>query len=398
MMINPVKNSPPTLIAAKGIALCCLFALPVLTVRLAALVFSIFGNCGKNLSKKTTSLANRMYAILITHNSLDATSLFESNVLCRIKNIAKKNSIWHQKDIKKTKELIQLATDKNECEKKGLSFLEAEDLERLKNYSPQGADENGICFGASLSIIHNLLSHNIQSEKDLIQHLYKYRNGFSSKAAALQNLQMILFESSTTLTEKEKASLDREIEVSKQAFIAETEEKERQLNEKKNNLSREEYSTQFLRIIKEVEESIPHKVEKLQKNVRKFYQYKNKTDRIRRIAALIDLNLKSDPEKWDQTFFTNMMRDNTVQKRFNQLELGYYQLSFNVDDKTGHGIVYIKEKFGSYLIDPNFGLFKCNSENPSTNLCELFKRHYKGKKIDKNEKEQFLEIYQFSKI
>lgn len=395
-MVNPLKNNS-TLIAARGMALCCLFALPVLTVRLAALVISIFGSCGKNLSKKTNSLANRMHAILLTHNSLDAASLFESNVLCRVKNIAIRSSIWHQNDIKKTKEFIRLAADKKECEKKGLSPLESDDLERLKNYSPKGARTNGICFGASLSTIGDLLSHNIQTEKDLIQHLHKYRKGFSSKAAALQNLQMLFIESKSELTENEKASVDREIEEAKQAFIAETEQKKRELKNKKASLSRKEFSKQFLQIIKEVEESIPLKIEKLQKNIKQFLLYKSRTDRIRRIAALIDLNLKSDPEKWDQTFFTNMMRDKTIQQRFNQLEQGYYHLSFRVNDKGGHGIVYIKEKFGSYLIDPNFGLFKCHLENPSKNLCELFKKHYGGEKIAKNQKEQFLEIYRFSK-
>lgn len=336
-----------------------------------------------------------MHAILTVHNFNNLNVLFESRVLCRAQNIAQKSVIWRGEDLKKSKEFTALFADREHCVKKGLSQLAPSEIEELKKYPMKGADTTGICFGASLWTIKLLLSKQIKSEKELIQLLDKYKNGFPAEAAALQNLHMAFVGYKFQLSEKEQEAASYEVDEAQQEFLHEIEQKRIDLENRKESLSREEYTRLFLQIIKETEESIPHKIAELIANVEQLYLYKSKTSRLERVAALIDLKLKHKIEKRERSFFTGIIHKKEMQDKFNQLKNGCYQLRFRTSDKGGHSIVYIKKDFGSYLYDPNFGLIKCTTDNPSKRLCELFKKHYKGKTIENKKREQFLEVFRY---
>jgi hypothetical protein len=54
----------------------------------------------------------------------------------------------------------------------------------------------------------------------------------------------------------------------------------------------------------------------------------------------------------------------------NNLKEGIYRISL-VD--INHSIVFIKKPFGSYFVDPNYGLIRCGKEKPSFPLNGLIK-------------------------
>ncbi len=386
-----------SLMVSKGIAFSAFFAPSVLVVRITALTVSIFGNPGKNLSKKIHVVADKLKAILLVHNFHNLSILFESRVLIQTKNIATKSSIWREEDLKKSREFIKLILNPEYCKKKGLAEQPPSEVAELKKYLNliKGANTDGICFGASLIVIKSLLSTSIKTEKDLIDFFDQYKNGFPAEAAALQNVHEAFIGDECKFTLEEQNAMDKEVEKAIQDFRNEVDGKQKDLENRQNSLSREEYTQLFLQLIKDTEEANPRKIEDLKKSIKQLHYFKNKSSKLERMACLIDLKLKYRIEKHDRACFTGIMREKNVQDKFNQLKNGYYQLLFRTSATGAHAIVYIKKEFGSYFLDPTFGLIKCMPDTPANKLCELFKKHYKGKPIENKQREQFLEIFHF---
>jgi hypothetical protein len=62
---------------------------------------------------------------------------------------------------------------------------------------------------------------------------------------------------------------------------------------------------------------------------------------------------------------------------FNSRQNGYYPVLFHTGKSNGHAVLFIKQDFGSYLIDPNFGMFKCQKDNNATSFYRWLAKNYK---------------------
>lgn len=87
------------------------------------------------------------------------------------------------------------------------------------------------------------------------------------------------------------------------------------------------------------------------------------------ISSLIHLQLRNDTS-YENSNFKEISKNTEVQKKFNNLKNGYYLLIFNTRSDNNHAIAYIKKKFGSYILDSNFGLIKCD-HNPVNTINKL---------------------------
>lgn len=384
---------------SKGLAIAALAYLPIQVIRITAFALSIFCCCGIDFSKKIKNFADKLHAIIIIHSLHDACIIIKSSTLCSVRNIAKRNVIWHEKDVKKSKEFINVLKDPKYLKQKGFKELDADDSTKLQNYQIIGAKTTGICFGASLIVIKALLSHDIKNEKELVELIKKYKDGFPEEAAALQNVHTTLIGFDQKLTLEEKEVIAQQIEKAKQEYWAEIEQKKTALMSKKDSMPRQEFARLVMELPNEIkneqEKVIPQKIEVLRKKTVQFVIYKHKTDHMQRVASLIDLKLKQRLNKFEKADFHGIIEDKLIQTKFNQLKNGNYELGFRVNDKKGHSIVYIKRDFGSYLLDPSIGLIKCSLEDPSKRLCELFREYYPGKTLENKKRDQCLEIIRY---
>lgn len=181
------SKRPGILHNIKRLAVTAFFILPIIVVRIIAYALSLFGQCGKQAAQKIHQKADKLHAILISHQTLKINLFFDFKIklLTQAKNIATKTAIWNEHDIKETQKYIALANKMNS--------ISPEIKKKLSTFSIISAKKDGICFGASLLAIKTLKSKKIKAEDQLIKSVKKYKNGFSGEAAGLQNLYEALY-------------------------------------------------------------------------------------------------------------------------------------------------------------------------------------------------------------
>ncbi len=150
----------------------------------------------------------------------------------------------------------------------------------------------------------------------------------------------------------------------------------------KDLLKRPVYSKQeMIQTLKKFEYGFPSKTAALQSLQRMYcdclrvlrfknlseYEGKDRNLRIvERTASLI--NLKATGH------FENVDLDREC---FDRLPLGHYYLRFQLKS-NGHAVVYIKQKFGSFLYDSNYGLKDCSTQAPSQSVQVMLDHYIKG--------------------
>lgn len=358
-------------------------------------VASIFNNFLKMIYRKIHYAHRKLYAIYLNEIRTRISPGHLSGIVCQTINIAKKSVIWREEDLCKTKEFINLISNPKYSQAKGISALNLEDLNKLREYPIEGAVTNGICFGSSLWIIKSLLKNEVNSEAELIQFSRQYKDGFPAEAAALQNLHRALIGYDSELSLKEQEALNRVLSEEQAKGRIELEQEKLHLKDRLKGLSLEEAKRIVQTEVIDARAAIDRKIMTLKAKLTEMHLYKDKADKLNYVSAAIDLKLKKHPiEKCHKVNFTGILTNQEKNNKFNILKNGYYQVLFKVGDKGGHSIVYIKKEFGSYFLDPNYGLIKCAPNASVEKLCELLKM-YKGRPIENGEREHFLEVHRY---
>lgn len=368
--------------------------IPVNIVRIMAIVLNVFGRIGKEFSKRVHDFADKLHAILVVHPSNGISHLFEHTLHTFSKNIARKDVIWKGEDLKKSKDFLSRLTDPNYIRDKGFGTLTNEELVDLKKSHLKGSVVGGVCFGASLAVIKLLLSSNLQNEQDLKNRLKQFEEGFSDEVAGLQSMHAAFIGYDFELNQKDQEEITNKGDKLREKFFEKKEQMKANLVEAKKTLSPQEYQAKITEVLQELQKDSANKIFTFGKKLIEITCYQRKSHRVNIVASLIDLKLKT-VKYYKNAHFAGIHHKKKQQEKFNNLKNGYYQLCFKADEKGGHSIVYIKQDFGCYLFDPNFGLYKCSSTNPAESVCELFKKFYPGKKLENNHHEHSLEIFHY---
>jgi hypothetical protein len=360
--------------------------------RLTNLVLSTLREYGIWLVEKTGRFAKKLYAILIVHSLSFMTVLFHWNVVCRVRNIAQQKVIWQELDIQKAQDFLRLLTDdKDYFSKKGLVPIDLKEVQ-VKETSLKGAITDGICFGASLVVIRDLLVMDVKTEKDLIRVIESYKYGFSAESAALQSMSEVFFKYRQGESPENHQTRVEALVSERNSFVKANLDKERdQLI--KSEIDGLQFTQECERIESDYMEQLKG-ISVFERNLRLDFSYKNTLSRFALIASLIGLKIDQTALQREEMTFKGIRYQAQVRERFNQLPKGRYQVTLSTEH-GGHAISYIKTDFGAYLLDPNFGLIKCDLHNPAVKLCELIKKWYPGKLLSDGTKEPFLQVFRY---
>lgn len=332
-------------LAIVNTAIGALLYLPIQLFRINSLAVSIFGNYGRELSKKISKTANKLESILVFHQINELGRMWApASLLCRVKNISKRSIIWKELDEKKYHEFKQKLIQSKDFTYKKIPLLSNEQIKKIDKDFQQSND--GICYGATFAAIKDVLSGKIENEKQLIDIIGKNKNGFSAEAAALQGLYDDLH--NTTWEQLNDSIISR---VKK--FIA----REAKIN---GVVDADAVFNKYTSIY------MPQG--------QKSYIAQQKTLFISNVMASL-LNLKVNKSTKFQADFSKIQSEKEVQNQFNTLPEGAYQLMFRTDEKIGHSVAYLKFDFGSYILDPNFGLLKCQKDNPYEGIERILNRY-----------------------
>lgn len=391
------KHIHNTLYAAKGLAEAMLFLVPVMVMRITTFALSFFGHHGKNIAERSNKTLRKLDAIHIIHNLNNLNPFIEPSALCAVKNISRKSVIYREDDIKKSDEFMDIFTDQEHCVVRGINKLEKFDLDHLKKYRAKGAITNGICFGATLVFIKLFLEKDISTEKMLVDFAKQFQEGFPKEATALQNIHLAYTACARGRSLNDRVKINRDLIRVKKNFLRLFSFKEGDV--KKKHLNNEISCVGLLQNdAGELHKSLPAMEEKIHKQAMPLERYNQKRNRLNRIAVLIDLKIKKTISSLNDVCFTGIIHNKDIQKKFNSLDHGCYQLLFRTGETGGHALVYLKMEFGSYILDPNFGLFLCPPGDPAVQLCKLFNARYPGKKMKNHSREHFLEVYRYSEV
>lgn len=378
---------PCKLHVIKGLALAALFILPVMIVRITAYAVSIFGQCGKQAAIKIHQKADKLDAILIKHHTAEINLLFDFKIrlLTQAKNIATKNAIWNEHDCKEAQKYITTA--------KKMESLSPETIEQLRNFSVKGAATDGICYGASLYAIKTLKGKKIKTEDALIKSVENYKSGFPAEAAGLQNLFEAFGAYELTYSPSDIEQLKKKLAKFKQEIM---EEKNREIEEINTMVANGSISIEAVKSRhEEIIKSLTKSCDEFEAYCRSLILHNKKVIQLEKIASLIDLQLRKTDDIYESSNFKGISRNTDIQEKFNALKNGYYQVHF-ITESSGHSIVYIKKKFGSYILDPNFGLIKCDQAKPAHTMIKLLQFEvYSPKSKDNNSVEHNLRVYSF---
>lgn len=291
----------------------------VIALRAIASVCKFFGQIDCYHYLRYT--AKKFHAVHITHTKAHLASP-PLAVLTLAKNIARRDVIFREEDVKIAKIMREQFLAEATPHKA---------LDELRDCQIKGATATGICFGATSSVIRDLLHANISSEQELIAFTKQYEEGFDAAASAIQLLykktgqlrksmastwtaQLAVLQAECDQTHTEKGLQDITERVT--AF---TQRNEREYNTHINSLSL------FIRL-------------KLQDNINSCRKYS--------------------------------LLDKTESQAFDTMPNGLYSLHFSTES-GGHAICHLKYSFGSYLFDPNYGLMACKDKTPSEALALL---------------------------
>ncbi len=87
------------------------------------------------------------------------------------------------------------------------------------------------------------------------------------------------------------------------------------------------------------------------------------------LSELIGIRIKSLPDQIDEIHF-HFDTDKADKQKLNDLPEGMYSLNIGTSNER-HALAYLKFQFGSYIVDPTYGLLNPNKP-PSEKLLDLF--------------------------
>ncbi len=155
--------------------------LPILVERsknsLTSMAFTV-----KNELRKQS---DKLY--FIVHNLL-VNSFVDAPVLCSTANKTTNRVALSGADIREAKKYIQMLTEENFGIDHGLEPLDQDLIKMIKNFPVRGSFVNGICLGAVIFTIKELLEKDPITEKELIDCIKPFKNGFPKEAAGLQGV------------------------------------------------------------------------------------------------------------------------------------------------------------------------------------------------------------------
>jgi len=214
----------------------------------------------------------------------------------------------------------------------------------------------------------------------------------------LQHLHQTLDPYESKLPSKDQSDLDKCIDEAINEFEHEAAQDCERLKEsvKNSGYSKEEKLYILNEKIAKIQAAYAEIYKKVKTDLTKMHSYKFTVGRLDYISSAIDIILKRhSTEQYHEADFEGIINSKEQKDKFNNLENGYYQLLFSLEN-IGHSIVYIKREFGSYLLDSTIGLIKCDPNAPAEKLCELLNLdHYKGMLKENGEREHFLEIHRY---
>ena len=221
--------------------------------------------------------------------------------------------------------------------------------EKLQKMNVKGATIKGICFGATHSFLKACLNAHVTSEEELISVAKRFEEGFDAEAAGLQKIygktflkfsayrnnqiQKLLSEYRQTLFEENAKPLECE---NIKSYI----DKVNLLSGRIEELRYETYSIQSI-------------------------EYYNK------LTSPLAIRIQNGSAKTDPTCFLDFEKNKAVRNRFDTLPEGAYFLCFNTT-KSGHAVAFVKYSFGSYILDPNFGLMAAASAQTLLTLLKYY--------------------------
>lgn len=304
-----------------------------LAIRVAAYCLAVFGSFGKNSAKEWRRKAARLSLIYISHNEKPFTSPLP--LLMPMRNLPQRKVVRSNADIAVANILRKRFL--------ALPFVDQKLAQGLRKATFHGAKAKGICFGASLYFLKRVLKARCMSEKQLLDLARRYKEGFCAKTAGMHTFYLKL------------GSLGWDPEASPTAL-------------------------QGMADLAPAQERLPM----LQKLAAKTTQFA-------RLAQLMGLKLK--PPIRD---FLRFDCNASVRSQFNALPKGVYELGF-LTRSSAHSMAYLNLDFGSYLLDPNRGLMKCDAQNPAKDLVLLLKE-YPGRSRYADEGAHQLEVYPYELI
>ncbi|MCE5315775.1 MAG: hypothetical protein LLG04_00230, partial [Parachlamydia sp.] len=313
----------------------------VLSIRVTACFFSIFGKWGKRCAEKLRSKAQSFKVCYVVHNLCNLAAVSSPlPLLSFAKNVTRC-------DVLRKKEDIQAA---NSMRERLLSHIQKQSPEiagqiknRMQKVTFKGDDGSGICYGASLCFLKSFLSSRCVTEKQLQSLALPLAKGFPGVAAGLQ----MMYEKFVDLPKKEILDWHRN-----------------QINERIAELELQIDAAKEIEAIQPIYRHLAN----LTTHINQVLPILQTGFKLGWVAGTCDLTPHKD--NWNLTRFYQFDSDQAVRRQFDELPLGAYQLTFKAKS-SGHAVTYLKCGFGSYLFDPNFGLMKCTS--PAEDLQKLLK-------------------------
>ncbi|MBM3192941.1 MAG: hypothetical protein FJZ59_01755 [Chlamydiae bacterium] len=287
--------------------------------QITALALSCFGFYNNSISRRLENLGDKIGMICVSHPLYNLRDKNKKNSVVMMRNLPLEETVWTEEEFQKVDLYLQRARTPNYFRDRGIPEFEGIDLDLIRNMCFLHRSKGGVCLGASLIMIKNLLNLDITNETDLIRELLNYKKGFSSNATAIQYLNHAYVFAKLEEMKREVITLQRQT-----------------IEQFACGLSSTEWS------------------EKIRKEALKFS------------LSLCDLKCSS-----------HFIEVGSIREDFQKLENGYYQIGIPTSHSQSHSVVYVKQPYGSYFIDPNLGLIKCYEGFQYTDLNNLL-RTYNG--------------------
>ncbi len=349
-----VKRSSLSLIADN------LFSdITLIALRLAACVCNILQQ--KGLGSFFAYKARKIHSLYVLNNISNENSPLPT--LTYAKNHASLAVICNEEDVASIRAMRDALLTKHP---------DSEFTDDLQNMHIKGAKEyGGICGGATQLVLKTCLESDITSQNDLICVLKGFENGFAAEAVGMQAIACKIYKImkvSLNISETDLLNPTNAIDKLK-ANLSNSRDQITTFSQCK---SEEEFAQAAIKIIERLDnlKSAIKKVECSIATLEAYYQYFYNY-----LPALLGLQVQNEWDSIAEGFFKNFDTDEAAKQRFDNLSSGVYYLRIDTDSGRGHAIAYLKYRFGSYLLDPNYGLMPCTN-SASDALITIYK-HYK---------------------
>lgn len=303
---------------------------------------------------------------------------FRNRILCKTINVCALQDRWSNQANNLALDYIENASQQSFWEAKGMPEIYTPKMSAIRDYQVPVIHEmnehktlddfiaaavakfsikeqlgQGVCFGACLLLIKQFLTSSVQSEEDLVRLVEPYKIGFPKEAFALMQLQNAFKFNKGVYLEEVNANV---IKIRKQTY-----EKMSVKQTKKNTENPDKFNPS----------KFSHKAKCI---VKRIVYAMNEFAYISPLSAMMNLKVKCDVNHYKQNTVL-LSSTNKKDNRLNGLSNGYYMLTTPIHP-AAHALIYIKKEFGSYLLDPNYGLIKLEKENPAQEIAEIFNEAY----------------------